>query len=57
MDHLITKDDDETPSEAALRERFEQLTPEQQQILYLHHLDQFEAVPSYVEQRIAQEGF
>lgn len=53
MEPQIT-DEPETLEEACERQRLESLTPEQQQLVYLHHLDQFEAVPSYCEQQARQ---
>jgi hypothetical protein len=44
----------ETLEEAYERQRVESLTPEQKRLLYLHLLDQFEAVPSYLEQQARQ---
>jgi hypothetical protein len=35
-------------------QRIEALPEEQQRLVYLHYLDQFEAVPSYLEQQAAQ---
>lgn len=57
-DFRITEDR-ETPEEAAERARIEAMSPEQQQLVLLHYLDQFEAVPSYFEdqaRRFAGEG-
>jgi hypothetical protein len=50
MEHRITEDE-ETLEEAYERLRIEALPEELQQLVYLHLLDQFEAVPSYVEQQ------
>lgn len=36
-------------------QRIDSLTPEQQDLLYRHHLDQFEAVPSYVSRDLSKE--
>jgi hypothetical protein len=47
-------EDSETLEEAYERLRIASLTEEQQYLLYLHVLDQFEAVPSYVEQQARQ---
>jgi hypothetical protein len=47
-------EDQETLEEARERLRIESMTPEQQQLVYLHYLDQFEAVPSYLEQQARQ---
>jgi hypothetical protein len=47
-------EDQETLDEAYERQRIESMTPEQQQLVYLHYLDQFEAVPSYLEQQARQ---
>lgn len=41
----------ETLEEAYERMRIEALSQDQQRLLFLHLLDQFEAVPSYVEQQ------
>lgn len=53
MEPRITEDQ-ETLEEARKRLRIESMTPEQQQLVYLHYLDQFEAVPSYLEQQARQ---
>lgn len=53
MEPRITEDQ-ETLEEARERLRIESMTPEQQQLVYLHYLDQFEAVPSYLEQQARQ---
>jgi hypothetical protein len=41
----------ETLDEAYERLRIDSLTPQQQRLVYRHHLDQLQAVPSYVEQQ------
>ena len=45
----ITSDDNTTLDELYREQWFEQLSPEQQALALLHQLDQFEAVPSYLE--------
>ena len=47
-------EDTETLDDAYEQLRIASLSPEQQYLLYLHTLDQFEAVPSYVEQQARQ---
>lgn len=41
----------ETLDEMYERYRIDSLSGSQQQLVYRHHLDQYEAVPSYVEQQ------
>jgi hypothetical protein len=53
MERPITEDE-ETLEEAYERLRIASLSEELQYLLYLHALDQFEAVPSYVEQQARQ---
>lgn len=50
-DHVT---DDTTLEDEYEQQRIDALTPEQQRLLYLHHLDQFASVPSYVEQQARQ---
>lgn len=49
-----TYQDEETLDEMYERLRIESLPPSQQELVLRHHLDQFNAVPSYVAQQ-AQE--
>jgi hypothetical protein len=44
----------ETLEEAYERQRLESLPEDWQRLVALHHLDQLEAVPSYVEQQARQ---
>jgi hypothetical protein len=53
MERPITEEP-ETLEEAYERVRIESLSEQEQYLLYLHVLDQFEAVPSYVEQQAKQ---
>lgn len=50
MEPHITEDE-ETLEEAYEQLRIASLSEEQQRLVYLHYLDQYEAVPSYVEQQ------
>lgn len=50
MERPMTEEQ-ETLEEAYERLRIASLSEEQQYMLYLHTLDQFEAVPSYIEQQ------
>ncbi|HLG75123.1 MAG TPA: hypothetical protein VKX46_01840 [Ktedonobacteraceae bacterium] len=54
-DFRVTEDE-ETAEEAAERARIEAMSPEQQQLVLLHYLDQFDAVPSYVENQARFAG-
>ena len=54
MEQQRMTEDQETLEEAYERLRIEALPEELQRLLYLHTLDQFEAVPSYVEQQARQ---
>ena len=51
---MQTEDDTQTLEEQYRQGWFGQLTPEQQELAMLHQVDQFEAVPSYVEQQAKQ---
>ena len=44
----------QTLEEAHEQLRIESLSEKMQELVYLHYLDQFEAVPSYVEQQAQQ---
>ena len=50
----LTEDDTQTLEEQYRQGWFGQLTPEQQELAMLHQVDQFEAVPSYLEQQAKQ---
>ena len=51
MDPQKITEDLETLEEAYERQRFESLPPDWQRLVWLHAIDQLEAVPSYVEEQ------
>ena len=54
MEQRRITEESETLEEAYESLRIESLSPELQRLVYLHALDQFEAVPSYLEQQAWQ---
>ena len=54
MDPKPFTEDTETLEEAYEQLRIASLSASEQRLLYLHTLDQFEAVPSYVETQARQ---
>lgn len=50
----MTEDDTQTLDELYRQSWYGQLTPEQQELAMLHQVDQYEAVPSYIEQQANQ---